>query len=157
MTESLTHFARHLFLIGKVYSERNKSRNEVYNYLERMKKSIIRMSLSYTEIETLKKKIEVLANSERKYAKFLRANDNETFELKKQINALEEELSLERQEKQKLINGNEEKIKKLSELLENIKLQMSHLLIERTRRQQRIQALERKIAANVDIHSYYGS
>ena len=59
-SKSFRHFAKHFFLIGRVYVERKKAKEDVDNYLQRMIKSIIRMNLSYSDIDKLKKKIENL-------------------------------------------------------------------------------------------------
>ena len=167
-SKSFTHFAKHLFLIGRVYVERNKAKEDVNNHLQKMRKSIIRMKLSYSDIDRLKEKIENLIDWERGYAKFFRPADKETEELKKQVqsleqelksqvNALEQELRNEREEKQRIIYENDEKIKQFTESLSNIKSQMRHLHLEKARRQQRLNALESKIKEKVDVHKYYHS
>ncbi len=151
------HFARHLFLIGRVYVERRKAKEDVDNYLQRMRKSIIRMNLSYSDIDKLKKKIENLTDWERRYAKFFKPEDKETQALKSNINALEQELRNEREEKMSIISENNEKIGQLTSSLDNIKNQMKHLHMEKARRQQRLTALDKKIMERVDVHKYYHS
>ena len=153
----LGHFARHLFLLSNVHKSRNKSRDGVYEQLQKMRKSIIRMRLRYSDIDTLKEKIENLINWERKYAKFFKPEDTETEELKNQIKVLEDELLNEREEKYRIMTENNEKIKQLNESLENVKSGMKHLLIEKAKRHQRLQALDRKIREKVDVHNYYHS
>ncbi len=156
-SKSLRDFAKHLFLIGKVYIERNKAKEEVDSHLKKMRKSIIRMNLSYTDIDRLKQKIDNLISRERKYAKFFRPEDKETQELKEQIKSFEQELRNEREEKLSMINENDEKIRELTESLSNIKNQMRHLYMEKAKRQHRLKALEQKINQKVDSHSYYHS
>ena len=156
-TKSLRHFARHVFLVGRVYVGRKKAKDDVDEQLQRMRKSIIRMSLTYSDIDRLKQKIENLVDWERKYAKFFRPADKETEELKKQAQALEQELKNEREEKMMVISENNEKIQQLTGSLDNIKSQMKHLHLEKARRQQRLNALEGKIREKVDVHKYYRS
>lgn len=151
------HFARHLFLIGRVHIERNRAKEDVDNHLQRMRKSIIRMNLSYSDIDKLKKKIENLLDWERKYAKFFKPEDKETRALKNQINDLEQELKNEREEKMSIISENNEKIAQLTDSLSNIKNQMKHLYLEKAKRQQRLTALDKKIMEKVDVHKYYHS
>ena len=55
-SKSFRHFARHLFLVGGVHIERNRAKADVDSHLQRMRKSIIRMNLSYSDIDKLKKK-----------------------------------------------------------------------------------------------------
>lgn len=156
-SSSFRHFAKHLFLVGRVYVERKKAKEDVDNHLQRIRKSVIRMSLTYSDIDRLKQKIENLINWERKYAKFFKPADIETEELKNHIKALEQELSNEREEKMRVINDNNEKIQQLTGSLDNIKNQMKHLHLEKARRQQRLNALETKIRQKVDVHKYYHS
>lgn len=122
-----------------------------------MRKSIIRMKLTYSDIDRLKEKIENLINWERRYAKLFKPADKETEELKNQIKALEQELGNEREEKMSKISENNERIAQLTESLSNIKNQMRHLHLEKAKRQQRLQALEKKINEKVDVHRYYRS
>ena len=154
-SKSFRHFVKHLFIVGKVYGDRNKAKEAVYKHLELMRKSIIKMRLSYTDIDILKEKIENLFNLERKYAKFFKLEDNETNELKKQLNSLQQELSNEKTEKQRIIEENNEKINQLTNSLDNIKNQMKHLLMEKAKRHQRLTALDKKIREKVDVHKYY--
>ena len=56
-TKSFRHFAKHLFLVSRVFVWRKKARESVDSQLHRMRKSIIRMSLSYTDLDRLKRKI----------------------------------------------------------------------------------------------------
>ena len=156
-SKSFRHFARHLFLVSGVYVERNKAREDIYSNLQKMKKSIIRMSLSYSDIDRLKKKIDNLISRKRKYVKLFKPGDNETNEQKSQINALEQELRNEREEKYKIISENDEKIKQLTDSLTNIKSKMNEFLVEKAKRHQRLTALDKKIRAKVDLHRYYNS
>ena len=151
------HFARQLFLASKVYVERNKSKKEVDSYLQRMRKSVIRMSLGYSDVDKLRKKIDNLIDWERKYARFFKPEDNETNELKSQINALEQELRDEREEKYRIISENDEKVRQLTESLNSIKSHMKHILMEKAKRQQRLTVLDKKIREKVDVHGYFGS
>ena len=155
--KSFRHFAKHLFLVGRVYAERKKAKEDVDSHLQRMRKSVIRMSLTYSEIDRLKQKIENLINWERKYAKFFKPADSETEELRNKAKALEQELSNEREEKMSMMSENNEKIQQLTSSLDNIKNQMKHLHLEKARRQQRLNALETKIKEKVDVHKYYRS
>ena len=156
-SKSFRHFAKHLFIIGRVYVERKKAQQEVDSQLERMRKSILRMSLGYKDIDKLKEKIAAVINLERKYAKFFKPRDNETQELQSQINALEQELKNEKEEKYRILSENDEKIKELTETLNNIKNQMKFLHLERAKRHHRLRALEQKIKEKVDVQSYFSS
>ena len=155
--KSFKHFSRHLFLVNKVYLERRKAKEDVYSYLNKMKKSIIRMNLTYTSIDRLRQKLDNLIEWEGKYAKFFKPEDKETQELKNQINALQRDLSNEREEKMRIISENNEKINQLTESLNNIKNQMKYLQLEKAKRQQRLTALETKIREKVNVHMYYHS
>lgn len=156
-SKSFRHFVKHLFLVGRVYNERNKAKGSVYKHLELMRKSIIRMKLSYTDIDVLKEKIENLFSLEGKYAKFFKSEDNETNELKKQLSSLQQELENEKSEKRRIIEEYNEKISQLTGSLDSLKSQMRHLLMEKARRHQRLTALDKKIREKVDVHRYYHS
>ena len=156
-TNSLRHFARHLFLVSNVYAGRKKSKEDVDGHLHKMRRSIIRMSLSYNDIDRLKEKIESLTGWERKYAKLFKPADSEMEELKSQIAALERDLSNEKEEKLSIISENKERIAQLTSSLESIKNQARHLHMEKAKRQHRLQALEKKINEKVDMHRYYRS
>lgn len=156
-TNSLKHFARHLFLVSKAYAGRKKANDDVDEHLHKMRKSIIRMSLSYSDISRLKQKINDLIDWERKYAKLFKPEDREIVELKNHIAALERELGNEKEEKYSIIGENNEKIARLTESLSSIKGQIKHLHLEKARRQQRMQALDKKINEKVDLHRYYHS
>ena len=157
VSKSLKHFTKYLFLVGKAYAERNKAKEDVDNHLKKMRKSIIRMNLNYTDIDRLRQKIENLTNWERKYAKFFKPGDNEKQELKNHIVALEQELKNEREEKSRIISEHDEKINELSETLENIKNKTRHLFMEKAKKQHRLRVLEQKINKNVDTNNYYSS
>ena len=154
---ALNHFARHLFLVGRIYIERNKVKEDINNHLQKMRKSIIGMRLNYTDIGRLKEKIDNLINWEREYAKFFKPEDNKTLELKNQITAIEQELRNEREEKLRIISDNNAKIRQLTDSLGNIKSQMRYLQLEKDRRHQRLNALEQKIRQKVDVSRYYHS
>ena len=151
----LKHFAKHLFLASRVYSEKNRAKENVAIHLKRMRKSIIKMRLSYTDIDRLKEKIDKLVGWEREYAKFFKIEDDETQELKRQLNALEEELSIEREENQKIIEEKDRRIRQMEESLLNIRNQSKSLLMEKAKRQHRLRALEQKIHERVDVQGYY--
>lgn len=156
-SKSFRHFVKHLFLVSSVYNERNQAMGAVYKHLELMRKSIIRMKLSYTDIDVLKEKMENLFSLERKYAKFFKAEDGEASELKKQLSSLQQELANEKAEKQSVIEEGNEKIRQLTGSLDSLKSQMRHLLMEKARRQQRLTALNKKISEKVDVHRYFHS
>ena len=156
-SKSFRHLARHLFVVSGVYSERGRARQELDSYLQRMRKSIIRMTLGYSDIEKLKKKVDSLVDIERKYAKFFKPEDKETEGLKNQINALEHELMNEREEKYRIASDNNEKIQQLTNSLNSIKVKMNELLVEKSKRQHRLTALEKKIREKVDVRGYYHS
>ena len=156
-TKSFRHFAKHLFLVSKVYSERNKAKNDVDAHLKRMKNSIIKMRLGYKDIDSLREKVQNLVSWERKYARFFKPEDRETHELKNQINALEHQLKNGREEKQKMVYENNEKIRQLTESLNNVKSQMRHLMMDKAKRHHRLKALEQKISEKVDVHTYFHS
>ena len=154
---SFRHFSRHLFFASKIHVERRKAEQDIFDHLQRMRKSIIRMNLSYTDVDKLKKKVDNLIEWERKYAKFFKPEDRETTSLKNQITALEQELKNEREEKMSIISENNEKISQLTGSLDNLKSQMKHLHLEKAKRQQRLTALDKKIREKVDVHDYYHS
>lgn len=153
----LRHFAKHLFLASRAYSERNKAKESVASHLKKMRKSIIRMRLSYTDIDRLKEKINRLVDWERKYTKFFKPDNNEVQELRSQISSLEQELKNEREEKQMSIEESSAKIRQLAESLGNLRSQTKYLFMERAKRQQRLRALDEKIMERVDVHGYYSS
>lgn len=153
--KSFRHFARHLLLVNKVYVGRDKARKEVDAHIERMRKSIMRMSLTYSDVDKLKHKIDKLVDMERRYAKFFKPEDSEIKRLKNSTIALEQELKNEREEKFKILNENNAKISQLTESLTNIKNQMKYLQLEKAKRHHRLKALESKIKEKVDVHSYY--
>ena len=138
-----------------VYSEKGKAKESVAAQLKRMRRSIIKMRLSYSDVDRLKEKIERLIHWESKYAKFFMPKNYETQELKRQLNTLEAELSLEKEEKQKIIEEKEQKIMELSESLDNLRNQAKSLLIEKAKRNHKLRALEKKIHEKVDVHRYY--
>jgi chromosome segregation ATPase len=143
--------------MSRIYGEREKAKAEVNDYLEKMRISIIKMRLSYTDIARLKQKIDNFANWERKYAKFFRPPDGETEELKKHIAALEEELKSEREEKFRIISESQEKAQEFNESMQNMKNNLKHLMLEKAKRQHRLKALEQKISGKIDVHGYYDS
>lgn len=122
-----------------------------------MRKAVIRMSLSYSDVDRLKKKIENVIGWERKYARFFRPEDDETKELRNEVYALEGELIKEREDKLNVMEENDQKIMQLTDSLTNIKSKMNHLLMERAKRHQRLAALESKIKQKVDVHKFYNS
>lgn len=140
------HFIKHLFLASKVYVGRNTAGSLVQDHLHRMRRSIIRMSLTYSEVDALKRKLENLIDFERQFARLFRPDDNERKKLRERINQLEEELKSEREEKRRMAQENEEKISSLNESVQSIKIQLRHLSIEKARRQQRLRALESRIS-----------
>ena len=156
-SRSFRHFARHLFLIGKIYKDRHIAKSEVNAQLEKMRKSIIRMNLSYTDINRLSQKIDAWIGVERKYAKFFKLDDTQAQELKKHIAAIEEELKAEREEKFRMMGEKDEEARQLSESLQNVKNKMRHLVMEKAKRQHRLNALEKKIHNKIDVHDYYDS
>jgi chromosome segregation ATPase len=155
LPKSLRHFTKHLFLISKTYAEREKAREDVYGYLQKMRKLIIRMSLGYSDVDRLKQKIDNLINWERKYAKYFRSEDDEKQELKNHIIALEEELGREREEKSRVISEHEERLRELKESLESAKHKLRSLLLDKAKRHHRLKILEEKISQKVDSRGYF--
>ncbi|HLC50007.1 MAG TPA: hypothetical protein VJI97_01130 [Candidatus Nanoarchaeia archaeon] len=148
-------FAKHLSSAAKVCIDRDNAKAELQHHLSRMRKSVINLSLSYSDIDKLRHKIDDVIKLEREYAKFFKVQDDETAELRSYIEDLKDELRNERVEKQRIAEENNEKIKSLSESLENLKHQMRSLLMEKSKKSQRMLALEKKIREKVDVHSYY--
>jgi len=146
---------KHLFLANRAYSARKKAKIEVEDHLGRMRKSIIRMSLSYSDLDRLKEKMQKFMATEAMYAKFFKTEDPEARELKSHVDLLEHELSSEKEEKSRLLSENEEKVRQLSQSLENIKSQMKVLHLDKAKRQQRLNALERKINGKIDMQNFY--
>lgn len=156
-TKAMSHFAKHVFLVSNVYADKKKAEDEVYGHLQKMRKSIIRMALSYGDIDKLKDKIGILINAERKYAKFFRPDDSETMELKDRIKELEEEIKNEKEEKFRIVSENDEKIKAMSDSLEAIKHKMRTLHMDKARRQRKLSILEDKINNKVNRDEYFNS
>ena len=160
-SKSFRNFSKHLFIVSRVYTQKKKAREDLENYLHMMKKSIIRMNLSYSHIDKLKRKVENLVSWEIKYAGFFRQPDKEAGEqlsqLNNQIKSLEQEFKNERESKLSIISDYDEKIKEMTESLESIKSRMRHLLMEKAKRQQRLHALDHKINEDVDLDKYYGN
>ena len=154
-SRSFRHFSRYLFLVSNIYLKRNKAREDLHSYLEKMRDSIIKMRLSYTHIDKLKEKIENSIELERRYARFFRIEDKATQQLRRKVKNLEGELTKEIEEIQQIINENNDKTSQLSESLVNVKSKLNHLMLENGRRQQRMRALEQKIRQKVDVHKYY--
>ena len=94
---------------------------------------------------------------ERNYAKLFKPEDKETQELRKQINIIADELRKEREDKQRIIEENNQKINQLTDSLNNVKSKTNYLLMERAKRHHRLKALENKIRQKVDVHRYYHS
>ncbi len=153
----LRHFTKHLFLASKAHTEREKARQEVYGSLDRMRSSIIRMNLSYSDVDRLRQKIDSLVNCERKYAKFFRPEDEAKQELKNHVVALEDELSREREEKLRIMSEHDEKLKELMDSLENAKHKLRNLVLEKAKRQHRLKVLEEKISQKVGSRGYFHS
>jgi len=156
-SKSFRNFAKHLFLVSRTYRERNKAKEDVDQHLHRMRKSVIRMSLTYSEIDRLKQKIANLVSLERKFSKYFKPEDRETEGLKNRISELEQELKNERESKLSAIDDYNERINELTESLNNVKHRTKYLLIERAKRHERFRALEQKINKKVDVRNYYGS
>ena len=145
------HFAKHLFRAGHAYIERKKARKELSSFVEKMRSSIIRMNLSYTDIERLKKRIDAAMDCERSFGKFFRGEDKVDSELKQQITALDEEISKEREEKLRIRADYEDRINDLSQSLESVKTKMNHLLIQKAKSQQRINEIDKKIKGRIVV------
>lgn len=151
------NFSRHLVLAGGVYHQRSKAKEELDKSLEKMRKSIIRMTLSYSDVDKLTQKIDSLIDWERRYSRLFRPEDNEIRELKEEIKQLEHELREERESKSKMHTEHNDKTQQLTQSLENIKGQLKHLHLEKAKRHQRLKALDDKIKSKIDVHSYYHS
>src|SRR3989338_9191792 len=150
-------FSRHLVIAGGVYSSKSKARDEVDRQLEKMRKSIIRMTLSYSDVDKLKDKIDNLIDWERRFARLFRPEDNEIRELKEEVRHLEHELREERESKSKMHEEHTDKTQQLTQSMENIKGQLKHLHLEKAKRHHRLKALDEKIKSKIDVHSYYHS
>ena len=151
------HFARHLFLMGKLFAEKTKAEEDLDRHLLKMKNSIVRLSLTYGEIERLREKINKLVDCERRYAKFFRPEDSETAELREHILNLQEELNKERLSKENLTHDYEEKINQLNGTIEGMTSQLMHHNMEKAKRQQKLISLDKKIKEKIDTSHYYGS
>jgi len=148
-------FARQVFLVSNVHLQREKARDDVYSQLQKMRKSIIRMSLGHSDVDRLREKIDMLIDWERKYARFFKPQDSEISELKSHIKTLEEEIKKEREEKFMIIGERDEKVAELTEAINSIKNHMKHLMLEKAKRQHKMKILEKKIDKDVDRGSYY--
>src|SRR3989344_5417740 len=156
-TKAMSHIARHVFLISKIHSQKRKAEDEVKSHLAKMRKSIIRMSLSYKDIDRLKDKINILIDWERKYSKFFRPEDSEIKDLKGKIISLEEELQKEKEEKYRIMSENNERIKGMSDSLDAVKHRMRILHIDKAKRQRTLNMLDNKINKKIDRDEYYNS
>ena len=156
-TKVMGHFARHVFLISKVYSQKQKAEDEVNAHLAKMRKSIIRMSLSYNDIGRLKDKINTLINWERKYSKFFRPEDSQIKDLKDKIISLEGEIRNEKEEKYRIVSENSERMKEMSDSLEAVKHRMRILHMDKAKRQRKLSMLENKIDKKIDRDEYFNS
>jgi DNA/RNA-binding domain of Phe-tRNA-synthetase-like protein len=66
------NFSRNLVLAGAAYHQRRGAREELDKHLERMRKSIIRMTLTYSDLDKLKGKISYkLSEGREKYWPFM--------------------------------------------------------------------------------------
>ena len=156
-TKAMSHFAKHVFLVSSIYADKKKAEDDVYEHLLKMKKSVIRMALSYKDIDKLKDKVAALIDEERKYAKFFRPDDGEVKELKLRISELEEQIKNEREEKYRIVSENDEKIKIMSDSLGAIKHKMRGLHMDKAKRQRALNILENKINEKVDRDKYFSS
>ena len=150
-------YAKQIFLIGQVYKEKNAARADVDDYLGKMKKSVISMSLSYSHISKLKQKVDNLVSWERKYARFFRTEDSLAEELKSHITALEDELRNEKEEKMRIISESQEKVQEITGAMQEMKDKMKHLHMEKAKRQHRLKILEQKITGKVNRDEYFSS
>ena len=153
----LRHFTKNLFLVSRAFNQRKTAKEEIYAQLQKMRKSIIRMNLTYTDIDRLKQKIDLFITLEGKYAIYFRQDDDGKQQLQKQINSLQQELKNEREEKLRIISEHDEKIKEMADSLESIKNRMKHMLMEKAKRQHRLNALEGRINKNIDRDGYFSS
>lgn len=156
-TKAMSHFARHVLLVSKVHAQKQKAEDDVYGHLDKMKRLIIRMSLSYKDIDRLKEKINLFIDTERKYAKFFSPDDGRVKELKDKIIALEQEIQNEKEEKYRIVSENDERIKEMSDSLQAIKHKMRVLHVDRAKRQRKFGILEEKINNKVDRDEYFSS
>lgn len=153
----LRHFTKQLFLVSRAFNQRNRLKGQIHDQLQKMKKSIIRMNLSYSDIDRLKRMIDSFMVLEGKYARYFRHDDDDKQMLQKHVVSLQQELENEREEKLRIISEHDEKIKELTDSLENIKGRMKHLLMEKAKRQHRLNALEGKINKNIGRSDYFNS
>ena len=155
-TRAFKKFSFNLFHLGRIYSERKKAIDDLDDFLIKMKKSIIRMELKFSDIDKLRTKLDIVTRWERSYAKFFKTEDGEMNQLRNEIKSLEDKLSRERQEKEKLLNENSEKIRLLTESMGSVKNKLKELHLDKARRQHRFHAIEKKIKEKFD-HNYLGS
>ena len=146
-------YTRSLFLIGKTYVARNQAKEQLNQHLNKMRSSIIRMRLGYKDIEILREKIDELVDWERKYARVLKSEDNEILFLKGQLKRLENELKLEREEKERMSANYKGKISSLAESIIKIRGHIEILLKEKVVRKKRYESIENKI--KMDLGNYY--
>ena len=156
-TKAMGNFARHVFLISKAHSQRQKAEDDVKTHLAKMKKAIIRMSLSYNDIDRLKGKINTLIDTERKYSKFFRPEDSQIKDLRDRIISLEKEIQNEKEEKYRIVSENNDRIKEMSDSLDAVKHRMRVLHMEKAKRQRKLSMLENKIDKKIDRDEYFSS
>src|SRR3989338_4953924 len=137
------NFAKKLFIVGNVYSKTIKAREDVHKQMQKMKKSIIRLNLSYSDVDRLNHKVEKLIELERRYSRFFKTPDTEVKELKDHIEYLENQLSLERKEKRQLLEEEEVKINQMKEHMNAVKTHAKQLLLDRERRNERMKEIGR--------------
>jgi DNA anti-recombination protein RmuC len=152
----LKHFLSHLFVVGRVHNERNRSKIEVDRHLDMMRKSIIRMNLTYSDLDNLREKINNYLHWEAKYAKYFRPADKDTQEIKDKLEHVRKELRLEKEEKKrmkfdlederkKLKLENSKKLKDLKKAMSGIRIKMNQIIIEKAKKQKRLNYLDKKI------------
>lgn len=154
---SFRHLSSHIFFLTKVYVELKKTRKDVYSHLQKMRKSIITMNLSYTDIDRLKQKIGALIELERKYARLFKPEDAETQELKRKAQSLQNDLDKANQEKEIIIEESTQKISQFTESINSLKSKINFLLIDKARRHHRYKSIEQKIKKEIDVHQYYNT
>lgn len=154
-TATFRNFAKKLFIAGNVYSKTLKAREDVHKQMHKMKKSIIRMNLSYSDVDKLNHKVENLIELERRYSRFFKAPDKELDELRDHVDYLQNQLTLERKEKRTLMEEQEHKINEMKDHMNTVRSHARQLLMDRERRNERMKDLEKKISKRVDIRSYY--
>ncbi len=149
-SKTFRRFSRHLAKAGRVQINRVKSRQEVDEQLAKMRKNIIRMRLSYKDIDDLKERMHDMIYWEGMFQKIGKRDSGESEILRATIERLEHELYLEKDENRRIVQENNAKIQQLTESLESVKNKLKLMMLEKVKKHHRIKFLEEQMSGLSD-------